>query len=83
MIFMKTIKVHYLSIILASPFNPSGNKNSGTPPFLSHWYGPGWHTLPLEELISLGDALLLNKGWQAQIFTYLQKEPPTICSPPL
>lgn len=58
----------------ASPFNPQETRIPVHRHFLSHWYGPGWHTLPLEELISLGDALLLNKGWQAQIFTYLQKK---------
>ncbi|MDD2433287.1 MAG: hypothetical protein PHX01_06315 [Clostridia bacterium] len=56
------------------PFNPDETRIPAHRYFLSYWYGPGWHTLPLNELAPLGDALLLNKGWHAQIFTYLQNK---------
>jgi len=62
--------VYYTSV----PFSPNTTKIPVHRYFLSYWYGQGWHTLPLNELTTLGDALMLNKGWQARNFAYLQNK---------
>ena len=55
-----------------APFSSNATRIPVHRYFLGYWYGQGWHTLPLNELSMLGDALLLNKGWHARIFSYLQ-----------
>jgi hypothetical protein len=57
-----------------TPFSPNTTRIPVHRYFLGYWYGQGWHTLPLNELTKLGDALMLNKGWQAHVFSYLQNK---------
>ena len=57
-----------------TPFSPNATKIPVHRYFLGYWYGQGWHTLPLNELTMLGDALMLNKGWHAHVFSYLQNK---------
>lgn len=57
-----------------TPFSPNITKIPVHRYFLGYWYGQGWHTLPLHELTTLGDALMFNKGWHARIFSYLQNK---------
>ena len=57
-----------------TPFSPNATRIPVHRYFLGYWYGQGWHTLPLNELTMLGDALMLSKGWHAQIFSYLQNK---------
>ncbi len=68
--YQGSLFVYYTS----APFSPDETRIPVHRYFLSYWYGPGWHTLPLNELAPLGDALLFNKGWHAQIFKYLQNK---------
>jgi len=44
--------------------------------FLSYWYGPGWNNVPEDELIKLGDSLLLGKGFYVLTLKYLNAKDP-------
>jgi len=54
-----------------TPFVPGAIENNIHRLFLSNLYGPGWMTLPEQELNTLGDGLLLGKGMSVLTLKYL------------
>lgn len=54
------------------PFSPDNTRIQVHRYFLSYWYGTGWNSLSEKEVLKLGDALMLGKGWSAETLKYLQ-----------
>ena len=44
--------------------------------FLSYWYGSGWNNLPDEQLLKIGDGLLLGRGFYTLSLKYLKAKDP-------
>lgn len=57
-----------------APFAPNDVKTYVHRYFLSYWYGPGWNTLAIGELNSLGNALLLGEGPYVTLLRYLKNK---------
>jgi hypothetical protein len=70
--FIKNSQQSLFIYYTPAPFSPNITRIQVHRYFLSYWYGTGWNTLPEKELTTLGDALLLGKGWSAKNLKYLQ-----------
>ena len=59
-----------------SPFASEKTKIPVHRYFLSYWYGPGWNDLAENELVKLGDGLLLGRGFYTHSLKYLKDKAP-------